>query len=76
MAKPVKRDSQKGRVLAVLLDGRPHTIADFGPDAYTARNRIGELEREHGLKIERFPRYTGTLMGYRFAGPRPVVWAR
>lgn len=46
-----KRSTQKGRILAVLSDGRWHGLPDFGRDAYTARNRIGDLKRD-GYEIE------------------------
>lgn len=74
MPKPVKRDSQKGRIMAAMQDGRPHTMAEMGPDGYTMRNRIGELE-DDGYEFDRYPRHTGRLTAYRFAGPWPVVWA-
>ena len=74
--KPIKRKTQKGRVLAKLLDGRPHTKREMEEDdGYTMRNRIGELEKD-GYTFDRFPKWRGgRLTAYRFAGPRPVVWA-
>jgi hypothetical protein len=43
MGKVIVRETQADRILRVLGDGRWHTIADFGRDAYTGRNRIGEM---------------------------------
>jgi hypothetical protein len=50
MDKVVGRETQADRIVAVLSDFRWHGLDDFGRDAYTARNRIGE-ERKRGLRI-------------------------
>lgn len=39
--------TQRERILAVLSDGCWHGLPDFGSDAYTARNRIGELRETY-----------------------------
>ena len=49
--------TQRERILAVLMDGRWHGLPDFGDDAYTARNRIGELRHTHDIRGRRATGY-------------------
>ena len=49
---PPRPGTQKARILKVLADGHWHGPNDFGRDFYTCRNRVGELRRDHGYRIE------------------------
>jgi hypothetical protein len=66
MGRLIVRETQADRILRVLGDGRWHTIADFGRDAYTGRNRIGEM-RAAGVNIEGRKREGSRLWEYRLA---------
>ena len=48
-----KPESQCDRVLRVLRDGRPHTIAEIHARAGTMRlnSRVAELRKRYGLEI-------------------------
>jgi hypothetical protein len=70
--KKVRRGTQKAMVLAYFADGRFKTVAGMDPGiSYTARNRIGELEQDHGCTFERRRNWRRGMTGYRYAGPWP-----
>ena len=51
--RPPRADTQEGRILAVLSDGRPHTLYDWDPrDRYTGRNAVSRLVNNRGYRIK------------------------
>lgn len=55
MPVPPKPDTQEGRILEVLRDGRPHTLNDWPKgDDYTGRNAISRLGKKRGYVIDRW----------------------
>jgi len=62
--RPPRHDTQEGRILRVLRDGRVHTLHDWpSQDVYTGRNAISRLKsrgyrikswKKKGEKVQRY----------------------
>lgn len=71
--KTIQPDTQAGRLLRVLADGRWHGGPDeFGNDFHTARNRINAELAEAGFATQSRRREGKPWYEYRLIGPETI----